>query len=336
MKKDPFKQGTHHVTYLHIDSDDHRRDKRRCLFFCDDKCSKKAGLCYGSAHCKNYVEGGVAEDKKASFFNNILNKREITIDDRGLLDNYINELKANANPKESNRLLLHNEVFRRFKELNNPSTLGFYPERSVAEKALKAVIKAYNAELLFEKLDELEEGNDKDKSIIYYFSNSDVMGALSLDYDHYRYSVRSKTDTISPFDALRVIKPMSLDTIITLCCIYADNLVKSEYNNDSIHISSRAHTDEYDRLKRKMGWNKTSQQLSKSELAKQFTDLANYVIPSYDIIMLSINVRACRNQFVNSSKGAINRKHDRTIVNILMNEIRRQYLFLANKKACPD
>lgn len=46
-----------HVEYLRTESDDDRRDKRRCLYYeKGNKCSKKAERCIGSSHCDYYKE----------------------------------------------------------------------------------------------------------------------------------------------------------------------------------------------------------------------------------------------------------------------------------------
>ena len=47
-----------HIEYLHMQEDDSRRDKRRCIHYrsTNNFCAKDMGKCLGSSHCKKYRE----------------------------------------------------------------------------------------------------------------------------------------------------------------------------------------------------------------------------------------------------------------------------------------
>ena len=47
-----------HKEFLHMDEDDHKRDRRRCIYYVKDEkhCTYQNTVCFGATHCKNYKE----------------------------------------------------------------------------------------------------------------------------------------------------------------------------------------------------------------------------------------------------------------------------------------
>ena len=68
-----------HVEYLRTESDDDRRDKRRCFFFeKGNYCSVKKERCIGSSHCDHYREKE-SRPKAAKYLQEDVNERRAQI-----------------------------------------------------------------------------------------------------------------------------------------------------------------------------------------------------------------------------------------------------------------
>lgn len=202
---------------------------------------------------------------------------------------------------------------------------------TAALKPVRTAIEVVNDEVRMQRLESLDGMKHKD-AVLDYLRTQKVQG-VKLEEKEGIYSIVSSAVVLDSYDFISHICSVDLNGIIDSCCIFADNVAKYEFNEETAISKNSMHASYIDLRKRK-GWDIPKSKMSKNVLAAQMTEIVNFISNNIGLRMINADVVFVKNGIIEAKDeadkaGKLLIRDERTIVRMIFRAMYTRYNGLA-------
>lgn len=182
----------------------------------------------------------------------------------------------------TNSEVLHAYVGAEYKNFLNLINKGGLTDDAImiAKKPVLHAIDLFNDNARYERLDELRDMKAKDaaktKDAVKEYLRTQFVDGLVLTNSKKEGWCVAKTNEVmlDPNDFIAELFPTEMNGILDSVCIFADNLARFSFKDDSAKISRRSMSAAYVQMRERKGWDTPTDKLSWAVLTDQLNELA--------------------------------------------------------------
>lgn len=214
-------------------------------------------------------------------------------------------------------------------------------EVAAAAAPVNEAIAMYNDLMRLERLDTLKEMKVNDAMKDYVgtqcVSGYKLVSKTDKDTNVTTYTTEAAKVELDAYDFIEAVCPVEMDTILDLCCVFAENLAMFEFKSEQAHIARKGFHDGYAQLRRHLAaqdekkgrepiWNKNVSELSITLLKKQLDYICKVITHGVSPSMIGADVKFIKNGIINAQSkpdknGRLTLKNERTLIRFIFRAI---------------